>query len=1306
MSCQGRRPASRTERFVRAGKFAIALIFAQILVWSVTAAHAAEAEWIWSDQHKQAEVPAGASCYFRKTFQLKAPEQGQIALNADDAYELYVNGRRVAGGEMGKRLQEFEITRFLVRGTNIIAVKVSNKAGKTAALAARVSVKERNGDWESYSSDATWKSEMRPLPFWNTALYNDKAWPKSQSFGKLGETAPWDRREAAEPTPAAKPAERVVAGNNPTPEATPSAPTEVAAEDTQPKLADRFTVGEDFRVEKVLDGEETGSLIAMTFTEFGHILASQEGGPLLLIHDSDGDKIPDKVKTYCDKVKNCQGILSLNGDVYVTADGEEGWALYRLSDKDRDGELETVKALVKFDCTNPEHGPHGIALGPDGLIYVMVGNHATATKAADPSSPYRHYYDGELLQPKYEDPGGHAVGIKAPGGTVIRTDTEGDGVQVVAGGFRNAYDIAFSRDGELFTHDSDMEADEGTSWYRPTRLLHVLPGGEYGWRSGWGNWPDYFVDTLPSALETGRGSPTGMVTYQHFMYPQKYQGMMFSADWSQGKILAIKLDRDGASWKGSSEVFLEGHPLNVTDIDIGQDGWLYFVTGGRGTSGGVYRVVWKGTVPESVKNLGPTLSAVVRQPQLQSSWARQNIALLRAKIGDDWEKTLLGVARSTANPLEYRRQALEVLQLYGPPPTLDQLLILTEDRNETIRAKAAELLGLQADDEARDRLIALLGDSDRNVRRRACEALLRADQPVSLDALTPLLRSDDRFEATAARRLLERQPVSQWKERALKSRDVRVLIQSGLALMTVAPSRDNGLELLQSVSQALRRFVSDRDFVDLMRVTQVALLRGKILPHDVPGLKQQLAEEFPASDSLMNRELARLLCYLQASNAMDRYLAYLKSDASDIDRLHLALHLRYLKEGWTPQSRMSVLQFYEEAQTRRGGSGYPRYILNVTKDFVAGMDAQAARAVLMRGDELPNAALGALYHLPPEVDEELLQALRKVDQKLAANRQDDAAQRLQVGIVAILARAGDAESMAYLRTAWERDPFRRSAVAMGLAFQPTGDNWPYLVRSLPLLEGNSAGIVLDRLLTVGQAPEDGDFYRYVIVLGLRMKDTAGEKACKLLKFWTGENPAGDDASLDDQLAGWQKWYAGNFPELPEAKLPEAEGISHYKFDELLKHLTGEEGLRGSAKKGAEVFAKANCIKCHRHGDKGESMGPDLTTLTKRFTKRETLESVMFPSYVISSQYAAKKVLTTDGRTLVGIVSAGAAGEKVILQSTGEKISLKDDDIEELAPSKVSAMPAGLLDALSLEEISDLFAFLHANEPAALVRKPK
>ena len=45
------------------------------------------------------------------------------------------------------------------------------------------------------------------------------------------------------------------------------------------------------------------------------------------------------------------------------------------------------------------------------------------------------------------------------------------------GGFRNAYDIAFNAHGELFTYDSDMEWDRGLPWYRPTRILHVVPGG-------------------------------------------------------------------------------------------------------------------------------------------------------------------------------------------------------------------------------------------------------------------------------------------------------------------------------------------------------------------------------------------------------------------------------------------------------------------------------------------------------------------------------------------------------------------------------------------------------------------------------------------------------------------------------------------------------------------------------------------------------------------------------------------------------------------------------------------------------------
>ncbi len=134
-----------------------------------------------------------------------------------------------------------------------------------------------------------------------------------------------------------------------------------------------------------------------------------------------------------------------------------------------------------------------------------------------------------------EDPGGHAAGIKAQ---VVPSFVrlEGKRVEIVAGGLRNAFDLVFHVDGSLFVHDSDMEADVGTAWYRPTSLFEIVEGGEYGWRSGWAQWPSYYADRLPTLLETGRGSPTGAVCYDHYAFPQRYHGNLFLADWSEGRI--------------------------------------------------------------------------------------------------------------------------------------------------------------------------------------------------------------------------------------------------------------------------------------------------------------------------------------------------------------------------------------------------------------------------------------------------------------------------------------------------------------------------------------------------------------------------------------------------------------------------------------------------------------------------------------------------------------------------------------------------------------------------------------------------
>ena len=180
-------------------------------------------------------------------------------------------------------------------------------------------------------------------------------------------------------------------------------------------------------------------------------------------------------------------------------------------------------------------------------------------------------------------------------------DHEGKNMSQVAAGFRNHFDAAFRSDGELFTFDSDMEWDEAMPWYRAVRVCHVPPGADYVWRTGAANTPGYYIDSLQPILETGRGSPTGLTFYEHHQFPKKYQDAFFMADWSIGVIWAVHLKPNGATFKGEAEKFCVGAPLNVTDLEVGPDGCLYFALGGRGSAGGVYKIKYTGK-PEEDKD--------------------------------------------------------------------------------------------------------------------------------------------------------------------------------------------------------------------------------------------------------------------------------------------------------------------------------------------------------------------------------------------------------------------------------------------------------------------------------------------------------------------------------------------------------------------------------------------------------------------------------------------------------------------------------------------------------------------------------
>lgn len=1316
--CSKRQPS--VCRWALRGAFVCAGFFAAT-VWILTnnaSAQTPRAPWIWAREHQPGAVPPG-ECHFRKEFRTEAPQRAVLSIQADDDYIVYVNGKMVQSGSHGERPEQIDISRYIKRGGNLVAVQVVNRNGNTAGLSAQVMIQERGGKWVAHATGPSWKYNLHPLPFWNSPLYNDRGWKSAQTFNRAEPSsvqgndvlanaprqptlaAPTQRTASPQsPTRAEAPTKKVAA--QPVVAEKPEQPAAVAK--AQPDASGRFTVPDEFEVTELLDAKAAGSLLAMTFNEFGQIVASREGEGLILASDKDRDGTYETVRTYCDKVKNCQGLLCLNGEVYVTADGPDGAALYRLADADEDGVLENVQAVVKFRGEIGEHGPHGLVLGPDGMLYVIVGNHTAPVTEYEADSPHRHYYEGDLIGPRYEDPGGHANGIKAPGGVVLRTDVEGKRVSLVAGGIRNAYDLTFNREGDLFVHDSDMESDIGTSWYRPTQLYHVTSASEFGWRSGWAKWPDYYVDCLPAVADTGRGSPTGAVAYNHHMFPARYHNALFLGDWSEGRIIAVLLTREGATYAAKTENFLEGRPLNVTDLDVGPDGALYFCTGGRGTDGGLYRVAWKGKVPPNVQNLGKGIEAVIRQPQLHSAWSRQEIARKRRDLADQWDRLVKGVARSKSNPWQYRVRALDVMMLYGPRPDAAFLITLAKDTDFEVRAKAAELLERHQEREARDCLQELLSDDNACVRRKAAEALTAQGREVPLNKLEKMLTSNDRFEAWAARRLLELSDPQSYRVEVLQTENPRLFIQGATAILIARPSKEDAEDVIQRTLTLMEGYVSDRDFIDMLRVVQLALIRGEFSAADAPDVRQAMEREFPANHPRMNRELVRLLAYLDASSIADRYLAYLRSPKAEyIDKLHLALHLRFLNTPLSENQRLELLGFYEDAAQREGGGSYGRYIQNVAVDYARTFSVEDGLAILERGDEFPTSAIGVLYNLPPKLDDATRQLLIDLEGRISTE-DSEAYERLQLGLVAVFARSGDADSMAHLRSMWDRSPERRGMIAMGLAQQPGGANWEYLLKSLPILEGDPARTVLTMLRTVPYGPNDPEHYRQAIFCGLRLKENGATEAVALLDYWTSAAVTPEGEGWEASLAAWQKWFNVSYPDHPSAELPTASAESKHQIDDLMEYLASADSEEASATRGAVIFEKAQCAKCHRYGGLGKGLGPDLTSVGRRFSRREILESILFPSHVISDQYMTKAIVTTGGRKFTGMVGAGADQELTVLMEDGRTVTIAKDQVDEMVTVKKSVMPEGLLNEWEREDVADLIEFL-TSPPSTTVATP-
>ncbi len=490
--------------------------------------------------------------------------------------------------------------------------------------------------------------------------------------------------------------------------------------------ASAIQVLRDFRIERLYSMPRSeGSLIALCFDDRGNIYAAEHGPKLFRITPPPLGASPEsaaKVEVaFGDLLKPdprppifgmVQGMAFVDGSLYLVRHGDltkEHFlpdAIVRLKDTDGDGRLDAAARIFEFPAVpdeNPgwhEHGVHGIARGPDGKsIYVIGGDRNRLPSDKSRTPPHRNR---DAWGQRFE---------KEPfaGGWVMRADLDGRNAEVLCTGLRNGYRIAFNHQGDLFTFDSDLEFTVGMPEYRPTAIRQILSGTDSGWagRAGameW-SWTPTWEDIQPPVKNIGPGSPTGVCFGYGARFPAKYQEALFACDWSYGRLLAVHLKTNGAGYTAEAETFLSAAGLPISDLAVSPvDGAMYFVTGGRGTQSGLYRITYRGaesTAAAASRPVAATTAALqAERRKLESFHGAPNPAALdflwprlahedrairgAARIALEWQpvaewkaralsernprialQSLLALARSTDAQTGVQQELLDALDRLG-----------------------------------------------------------------------------------------------------------------------------------------------------------------------------------------------------------------------------------------------------------------------------------------------------------------------------------------------------------------------------------------------------------------------------------------------------------------------------------------------------------------------------------------------------------------------------------------------------------------------------------------------------------------
>ena len=975
-----------------------------------------------------------------------------------------------------------------------------------------------------------------------------------------------------------------------------------------------------------------------------------------LLEDTNGDGVADKSTLYADGFNSpldgiAAGVLARRGEVWLT-NIPSVWRLSGEQKAERRTEISRGYG-VRFNYVG--HDMHGPTWGPDGKIYYSIGDRGAHLKTKE---------GREIIALDY--------------GTVFRCKPDGTELEVFALGLRNPQSLAFNEQGDLFTGDND--SDQGDE----ERLVHVVDGGDTGWRIGYqfsplgnaGPWnseklwvprhaqqPAYMLAPICN-IEDG---PSGIAYYPGTGLRADYRGALFVSHYRNGNlsssgIFTYKMKPEGASYGIADAKLFLGQAL-PTDVKFGPDGRVYFSDWAdhlsRTYRGRIYAVADKtqANSPESRDT----------QQQLTGAWTKRTPDELAKLLGHaDWRVRLeaqfeladrgaavvpLLAATARANASAFaRRHAIWALGQIAEktPDALAPVRTLLADADAEVRAQSLKILGERRSAADAPAMIAALTDANNRVKFFAAQALGKIGHAAATPALFAALRANDNRDAYLRHAL------------------VMGLVGGGDTAALAAASADPARPVRLGALLALRRlqrpevakFLNDSDSY-IVREAALAI-------NDAP-----IPAAYPALAALLDRPAAAKdeAIYLRAINAHFRL-------GQKADALALANHaVRTDAPVASRVEALAQLALWPAPPARDRVVGVFRPQAVPTRDRAVAVDAIQPHLATLLGSAAPAVVQTAALKLLQD-----LEIPGAADALFAAVGNEKQAGATRASALQTLDKLKDPRVPQALQAAATSSSSPLRLAALGIAARLSPD------ATVP---------VLTNLVASGTNEE----LRAAFGALATLKHPAAEKILseQLTALAAGKvNPAVQIELLNAAAKRSEPSIKALLAARDAALAADPDPLAPYRVA-----LMG--GNRGRGNTIFRTQSTLACLQCHRVDREGGEAGPDLANVGATHTREYLLESVVRPNAKIAAGYESVLVTRKNGETVAGILARETPDALSLRQTDGKNIDIPKSDIakRDSAPSGMPEIYATVLTKSELRDVVEYLATLKAGDESRL-----